>query len=206
MHSASSAIAPESQEPAAADAAAQERQVGEQIRELRRLKRLTLSQLAQLVGVSVGYLSQLERNRSKLPIGTLRRICDVLGVHISWFFPAAAAGPPAERHVVVRAQQRRRMSFTGLGINEELLSPNLAGPLELLLSTLEPGADSGDYSHDGSEAGVVIAGTLELWVADQYFRLESGDSFSFKSTQKHRCRNPGQTLTQVVWVITPPHY
>ena len=180
--------------------------IGQQIRELRRIKRLTLQQMADTLSVSVGYLSQIERNRSKLPIGTLRRICDVLGVHITWFFPAGAAGPPAERNFVVRASNRRRMSFTGLGINEELLSPNLSGPLELLMSTVEPGADSGEYSHDGNEAGVVVAGVMELWVNDLYFRLESGDSFSFKSTERHRCRNPGKVPTRIVWVITPPHY
>jgi transcriptional regulator with XRE-family HTH domain len=183
-----------------------ERQVGEQIRELRLVKRLTLQQLADMVGISVGYLSQIERNRSRLPIGTLRKICDVLNVHISWFFPNTPEGPPEERGVVVRAKNRRRLTFTGLGIGEELLSPNLAGPLELLMSTIEPGADSGEYSHDGSEAGVVISGTMELWVNGQYFLLEEGDSFSFKSTEPHRCRNPGETATRIVWVITPPHY
>ncbi len=188
------------------DPAQAESTIGQQIRELRRIKRLTLQQMADTLSVSVGYLSQIERNRSKLPIGTLRRICDVLGVHITWFFPAVAAGPPAERNFVVRAGNRRRMSFTGLGINEDLLSPNLSGPLELLMSTIEPGADSGEYSHDGNEAGVVVAGVMELWVNDLHFRLESGDSFSFKSTERHRCRNPGKVPTRVVWVITPPHY
>lgn len=183
-----------------------EREVGEQIRELRLIKRLTLQQLAEMVGVSVGYLSQIERNRSKLPIGTLRKICDVLGVHMSWFFPSTPAGPPEERACIVRAKHRRSMSFTGLGINEQLLSPNLSGPLELLMSTLEPGADSGEYAHEGSEAGVVIAGSMELWVKGQYFLLEEGDSFSFKSTEPHRCRNPGEVPARVVWVITPPHY
>jgi transcriptional regulator with XRE-family HTH domain len=188
------------------DTSGDERQIGEQIRELRRVKRMTLNQLAESVGVSVGYLSQIERNRSKLPIGTLRKICDVLGVHMSWFFPAGDRGPSAERNFVVRAKNRRRMSFTGLGINEELLSPNLSGPLELLMSTIEPGADSGEYRHDGSEAGVVVAGIMDLWVNGQYFRLETGDSFSFSSSEAHRCRNPGDTPTRVVWVITPPHY
>lgn len=183
-----------------------EHQVGEQIRELRQIKRLTLQQLAEMVGVSVGYLSQIERNRSKLPIGTLRRICDVLGVHMSWFFPSTPAGPPEERACIVRARNRRSLSFTGLGINEQLLSPNLSGPLELLMSTIEPGADSGEYAHEGSEAGVVISGCMELWVNGQYFLLEAGDSFSFKSTEPHRCRNPGEAPAQIVWVITPPHY
>jgi transcriptional regulator with XRE-family HTH domain len=183
-----------------------ERQIGEQIRELRVIKRLTLQQLAEMVGVSVGYMSQIERNRSKLPIGTLRRICDVLGVHMSWFFPSTPSGPPEERAFIVRARNRRSMSFTGLGINEQLLSPNLSGPLELLMSTIEPGADSGEYTHEGSEAGVVIRGSMELWINGQYFLLDEGDSFSFKSTERHRCRNPGEVPTQVVWVITPPHY
>jgi transcriptional regulator with XRE-family HTH domain len=188
------------------DTSGEESQIGEQIRELRRIKRLTLFQLAESVGVSVGYLSQIERNRSKLPIGTLRKICDALGVHMSWFFPTGDKGAESERNFIVRAPNRRRMSFTGLGINEELLSPNLAGPLELLMSTIEPGADSGEYSHDGAEAGVVVAGAMELWVNGQYFLLETGDSFSFSSTERHRCRNPGETPTKVVWVITPPHY
>src|ERR1700751_4155656 len=84
-----------------------ERQIGEQIREVRSIKGLPLQQLAADVGVSVGYLSQIERNRSKLPIGTLRKICDVLGVHMSWFFPSTPAGPPEERTFIVRARNRR---------------------------------------------------------------------------------------------------
>lgn len=167
---------------------------------------MTLQQLAEAAGLSIGYLSQIERNRSQLPISTLRKICDAMGIHVSFFFPVTEGGPAAERDVVVRVQNRRRLNFTGTGIVEELLSPNLSGPLELLISTLEPGADSGEYTHDGSEAGVVIAGALELWVNGRYFKLETGDSFSFSSHEPHRCRNPGNTVARVVWVITPPYY
>ena len=180
--------------------------IGAQLRELRLLKGLTLKEVAEKAAISVGYLSQLERNHSRLPIGVLKKISDALGVHMNWFFQQQAAGDPGERDIVVRADKRRRLSFTGLGITEELLSPNLSGPLELLLSTIEPGADSEDYSHDGAEAGLVLAGTLELWVAGRHFTLQEGDSFSFKSTEVHRCANPGQTATRVLWVITPPHY
>lgn len=180
--------------------------IGEQLRELRLIKGFTLKEVAKQVGISVGYLSQLERNQSRLPIGVLKKISDMLGVHMNWFFQSAHEGDPNERDLVVRAHQRRRMSFTGLGITEELLSPNLSGPLELLMSTLQPGADSENYSHDGAEAGVVIAGTLDLWVADRHLVLHTGDSFSFKSSEVHRCANTTQEPTQVLWVITPPHY
>ena len=180
--------------------------IGEQLRELRQVKNLTLRQVADKAGISVSYLSQLERNQSRLPIGVLKKLADALGVHMNWFFQSAGDGAPGERDIVVRSANRRRMSFTGLGITEELLSPNLAGPLELLLSTIAPGADSEDYSHDGAEAGMVLAGTLDLWVSGRYFRLGEGDSFSFRSTEVHRCANPGEVATRVLWVITPPHY
>ena len=189
-----------------ASAVEPEAAIGEQLRELRQVKNLTLRQVADKVGISVSYLSQLERNQSRLPIGVLKKLADALGVHMNWFFQSAGDGVPGERDIVVRSANRRRMSFTGLGITEELLSPNLAGPLELLLSTIAPGADSEDYSHDGAEAGMVLGGTLDLWVSGRYFRLGEGDSFSFKSTEVHRCANPGEVPARVLWVITPPHY
>ncbi len=180
--------------------------IGAQLRELRLLKNLTLKDVSEKAGISVGYLSQLERNHSRLPIGVLKKISDALGVHMNWFFQQKDAGDASERDIVVRASNRRSLSFTGLGITEELLSPNLSGPLELLLSTIAPGADSEDYSHDGAEAGLVLAGTLELWVSGRHFTLREGDSFAFKSTEVHRCANPGKVATRVLWVITPPHY
>lgn len=180
--------------------------IGTQIRELRKIKNMTLQQLAQAAGISIGYLSQIERNHSQLPIGILRKISDVLGIHMNWFFQSAPDVPAQERDIIVRAHNRRRLTFTGIGIEEELLSPNLSGPLELLLSTIQPGADSGEYNHDGAEAGLVISGRLDLWVGDQFFQLEKGDSFSFKSTEVHRCANSGTEPAEIVWVITPPHY
>jgi transcriptional regulator with XRE-family HTH domain len=192
-------------EEATTEESVPEADVGSQIRELRKVKGMTLQQVADAAEVSVGYLSQIERNQTKLPIGVLKRISSTLGVHMNWFFHADDV-PSHERDIVVRSHNRRRFTFTGIGIEEELLSPNLGGPLEMLMSTIEPGSDSGDYSHDGVEAGLVISGRLDLWVSGAFFQLEEGDSFSFKSTEIHRCANSGDKPAKVVWVITPPHY
>jgi transcriptional regulator with XRE-family HTH domain len=180
--------------------------IGGRIRELRKAHGRTLADVAAEVGISVSYLSQIERDVSRLPIRVLKQIADALGVHMNWFFHAGNEGPESERDIVVRAANRRNLTFTGLGITEELLSPNLSGPLELLISTIHPGADSEFYAHDGAEAGLVMQGTLQLWVGDRHFQLESGDSFAFDSTVAHRCANRGSTPVKVLWVITPPHY
>ena len=201
LHTAREATAPD-----AANAFDSDVQIGARLRELRKAKALTLQEVATTAGISVSYLSQIERNVSRLPIGVLKTIADALGVHMNWFFQQGAQGPAEERDIVVRAGNRRNLSFTGLGITEELLSPNLSGPLEMLISTIHPGADSEFYSHDGAEAGMVISGTLDLWVDDKHFVLRKGDSFAFPSTRRHRCANRGTAAVKVLWVITPPHY
>jgi transcriptional regulator with XRE-family HTH domain len=180
--------------------------VGAEIRALRRAKGWTLATVAGRAGISVGYLSEIERDLTRVPIAVLRRLCEVLDVGIGWLLRASRTGPEHERDLIVRAGDRTRLTFPGLGISEELLSPHLAGPLEVLLSTLEPGADSEDYTHDGDEAGVVVDGVLDLWIDGTHHRLQRGDSFAFPSTRPHRCANVTDRPTRVLWIITPPHY
>lgn len=182
--------------------------IGGKIRDLRKLKRLTLARIAQATGLSIGHLSQVERGISAPSVRHLQLIAAALGVKISWFFDGGDPPPAAERGFIVRAGRRRRLDFTGLGITDLLLSPTLSGKLELLMSEFEPGAESGaePYAHEGEEGGVVISGRLELWVGEHHFLLEEGDSFGFPSTTPHRYRNPGAVPARVVWAITPPSY
>jgi transcriptional regulator with XRE-family HTH domain len=180
--------------------------LGREIRGLRKARGLTLSQLAEKSGLSIGYLSLLERDRATPSINALHTISRALGVTISWFFDAQRA-PQEERDFVVRRARRRRLEFSA-GIVDELLSPSLEGALELLASRFPPGASSGDapYTHTGEEAGVIIRGTLELWVDGKSFLLKAGDSFGFPSSLPHRYCNPGTEEAEVIWAITPPSY
>jgi transcriptional regulator with XRE-family HTH domain len=195
---------PPSPDPAAADPAAW---IGAEVRSLRRAKGLSLHQLATRCGKSVGFLSQLERGLSRPTVSVLHDLATALGVQIHWFFPASGIPAASDAGIVVRQAQRRRLSFAS-GISDYLLSPNLDGPLELLWSVMEPLAESGEtsYQHPGDEAGVVIRGTLELWVDGKFFQLQAGDSFSFQSSRPHRYRNPGPDITEITWVVTPPSY
>lgn len=182
--------------------------LGDEIRHMRKAKGLTLSGLSRRTGLSIGYLSQVERGISGLSIKALKQVSDAMGVQIARLFQEMEPVPAEEQGIVVRANRRRRMSFSGLGITDDLLSPSLSGQLEMLLCTLAPGSSSGDepYTHKGEEAGFILSGSLELWVGKRHFVMRQGDTFTFKSTQPHRYRNPGPVDTVVVWVITPPTY
>lgn len=183
--------------------------LGPQIRALRKTVGLTLSDVAARTGLSVGHLSQVERGLSTPTIRQLQQIAGTMGVTIGWFFQATEnADPSLEEDIIVRAPRRRRMALPKAGIVDELLVPHLNGALELLLCTLQPGATSGPdaYAHDGEEAGLVLAGEMDLWVEDRHFRLQAGDSFAFASTRPHRYRAAGDSALKVVWAITPPSY
>lgn len=181
--------------------------MGSEIRSLRNARDITLQDLSAATRLSIGYLSQIERGISSPTVDALYAISRALGVTISWFFKPSDEASAIERDIVVRAGQRRQLKF-GSGIIDELLSPNLDRQLELLRCTFPPGATSGDvaYAHRGEEAGIVISGRLEVWVADKHFVLEEGDSFAFESHLPHRYRNPGRTKAVVIWAITPPSY
>jgi len=145
--------------------------IGIHIRGLRKARDLTLAGLAEMSGLSVGYLSLLERDLATPSIKSLHAVSRALGVTISWFFDAGEI-PEAERNLVVRRSRRRRLEYSA-GIVDELLSPTLTGSLELLSSRFPPGASSGDepYTHTGEEAGVVTRGRLELWVEGRMLLL-----------------------------------
>jgi transcriptional regulator with XRE-family HTH domain len=181
--------------------------VGTSVRELREARAMTLQALSVRSGLSVGHLSQIERGLSSPSVGALQKVAKALGVTIGWFFRLPPGGLGNEAAYIVRADARRRLRFAS-GITDELLSPHLAGNLEMLLSRFAPGAASGEqtYTHRGEEAGLVLSGSLEIWIGGERFDLAEGDSFSFPSTRPHRYRNPGGRETIVIWVITPPTF
>lgn len=181
--------------------------VGKEIRLLRKARETTITELAAATGLSPGYLSQVERGISNPSVKALHSISRALGVTISWFFPPAAQEDDDLRDIVVRADKRRRLRFSS-GITDELLSPDLGGEIELLRCIFGPHSESGPeaYTHRGEEAGIVISGTLHLWVGDKHIVLEEGDSFAFKSVLPHRYANPTDRETVVIWSITPPSY
>jgi transcriptional regulator with XRE-family HTH domain len=181
--------------------------IGAQIRDLRKAKRMTIKTFSAKTGLSIGHLSEIERGVSSPSIKALHDIAQSLGVTIGWFLHNADENESVERRHIVRAGNRRALRFSS-GVVDELLSPNLRGQLELLMSRFPPGAVGADepYDHAGEEAGLILSGTLEMWIGDDCFVLNEGDSFSFPSTTPHRYRNPGTVEAVAIWVITPPSY
>jgi transcriptional regulator with XRE-family HTH domain len=169
---------------------------------VRERRGLTLREIAERAGVSESLVSQIERNRVSPGIDTLLAIADALDLDLEYLF----ADFRRDRRVTV-VRSGERSAFTRPGVTYERLAQmdGQAG-IEAYLITLELGAKTGndEYGHQGWELGIVESGTAELKVGNSSYRLDPGDSVSFKSDSPHVLSNAGTGLLRTVWVITPP--
>jgi DNA-binding transcriptional MerR regulator/quercetin dioxygenase-like cupin family protein len=174
--------------------------IGAHLRQLRSRRRLSLAQVAQEVGISVGFLSALERSQMSGSVGTLRKLARFYKTNILDFFDASESSSrqvrPAERKVL-KAGEGVRMELLAWG--NTIMEPHLF--------RVAPEAGSGEaYAHEGEEFIYVLRGDLEIKVEDAEYRLKPGDSFYFESATPHRWKNPGRHETWVLWVNTPPTF
>ncbi|WP_371370039.1 helix-turn-helix domain-containing protein [Pseudomonas sp. QL9] len=170
------------------------------IRDLRKHKNLTLGALAERIGRSVGFLSQVERGLSRPTVADLTAISEALGVPTTYFY---AGGPSRTTSWVTRPADRRTLYYAG-GITDILASPSMSGGFSMLDSILAPGATSGeDHLNDSSEqGGFVLEGELTLWYQDETVTLYPNDSFQLPPHAKFRYGNLTDKPTRVLWIFT----
>ncbi|MFN2489281.1 MAG: helix-turn-helix domain-containing protein [Actinomycetota bacterium] len=182
----------------------EELRLGRSVRRLRAERALSLKQLAERASVSESFISQVERGVANPSVASLRRIAEALGTSIGALFDGRKL-----KGVVVRADDRAQLMHPRRKWQDFLLTPQAAKRLQVILSVIEPGAGSGKkpYAHDSDEECVIVLqGRLEFRIEDESYVLEEGDSLTFESRLPHWNRNPGDTKTEVLWIITPPSY
>lgn len=174
---------------------------GQRFRRLRLRRKLSLAQVAHATGVSVGFLSALERGQMRCSVATLRRIARFYQTNIISMFDTNG---DSQRHV--RPSQRKILE-TSPGVRMELLAWGNTS-MEPHLFRIRPGGGSGaSYSHEGEEFLYVLRGEFEIFLnRRERYLLKPGDSLYFESTMPHRWKNPGRTEAWILWVNTPPTF
>lgn len=179
--------------------------VGEDVRALRKLRGMTLTEVAERLDRSIGWLSQVERGQTEPSITDLRKTAALFEVPLSFFFRNHDA-PEEERGLVVRKANRTTLGSREGGLVEELLSPDLSGEFEMIRSVFAPGAETDNVpARPAQDGGYIVSGRLDLWIDGKKFELSEGDSFQFQNCEYRWC-NPGDSETLVIWIISPPVY
>ena len=174
--------------------------VASSLRELREARGISMRTLATKSGLSANALSMIERGKTSPSVSTLYKLADALGVSITAFF-----GTESEKKQVVflKQDERSRMSFTR-GLFEALGGEQFVGRVEPFMLTLESGASSGPHTiiHSGHEFVFCLRGQLDYTVEKQLFHLGPGDSLLFASKLHHKWKNPSNTVTNALIVIS----
>jgi transcriptional regulator with XRE-family HTH domain len=175
-------------------------QLGRKIRDLRLRRGLTVQKLADATGLSKGFISQVENDRTSPSLSTLRDFATALRTSMAYL---VADDEPALH--VVRAAERPQLRADGDSSRTELLSALPKRNLELLMLELPPGRPAGEprHSHPGEECLLCLEGRVRLLHGDQEWMLETGDSCHLDGRIAHSIENLGPATARVLVAMTP---
>jgi DNA-binding transcriptional MerR regulator/quercetin dioxygenase-like cupin family protein len=174
--------------------------IGSRLRRFRNKRGVSLAEVAAAAGISVGFLSAIERSQMSASVGTLRRLARYYRTNILDFFDATESNTRLVR------PPKRKVLNAGPGVRMELLAWGNK-VMEPHLFRIKPNAGSGEsYAHEGEEFLFVLRGELKIALDGEEYHLKRGDSFYFESATPHHWKNPGRSETWLLWVNTPPTF
>lgn len=175
--------------------------VGANLRRLRTRRGLSLEKLAQLSGVSRAMLGQIELGQSAPTINVLWKIARALEVT----FSALISSRTQSGVLVLRAGESKLLTSKDRTFTSRALFPfDEPRRVELYELRLAAGGTERAEAHapGTSENLVVSAGTVEIDIAGEAHRLESGDSILFEADSPHAYRNVGRSEAVMYLVMT----
>ena len=178
--------------------------LGVNIRRVRNEKKLSLQSLADLSGVSVGMISQIERDLTSPSLRTLTKIRLALKVPLSALFDEERYSVAGDPTFLRRAGRRPKLTFgRGALIKEILSSSDATSDLQFMFVDVPPrqGTEDQPVSYASEKGGLVLSGQVVLDIDGVEATLNEGDSFQFDGSKPHGFRNPHDSPARLMWII-----
>ncbi|WP_374338454.1 helix-turn-helix domain-containing protein [Leeia sp.] len=173
-------------------------QIGLRIRRRRREIKKTLQTVADESGLSVGFLSQVERNLTGISLSSLVNVAKSLGMPLR-----SLLDQPAQTEPDSHEGQRQVYSVGNSAQRYERLSSTFPGSaLNATRLHYPAGYRSETVSHDGDEFVYVLSGSLQYSVAGQTYLLQAGDSLHFDAHKPHDIANVGSVEAEAIIIGT----
>ena len=169
--------------------------VGAQIRRRRRDRNLTLSGVAELTGLNVGYLSQVENDKASPSLETLAALADALDVPIAWFLLDQSVGP----RIVRAADRPKRRLIKGGGAMSQV-DGGIARDIAIFEGEMPVGFRTGLHSHPGDEHHLVLSGRVRITQGDATIEAGRGDYVLLDGTLPHDAEVIGTEPARLVIV------
>jgi transcriptional regulator with XRE-family HTH domain len=165
------------------------------IRSYRLRRNLTLAQLSELSGISVGHLSRLENGGRTPTVRLLLQLARALGVSLG----ALVGESPEPNTVYVSRGGDRHTIAAGDTWLQSLSDPALRW-LQVVELSLLPGRLGEPAAHSGEEWVYVLSGAIEVDVNGSSSSLAAGDAVHFRADVPHALRNPHEAGATVLVV------
>lgn len=178
--------------------------VGEKIRQKRLQRNVTLEQLAQKAGVTKGLISQVENNRSVPSLPVLFTLIHSLGENVKDFFEDLH-NYHGNGHVVVVRQKEfvpfQKEPVKGFQYKRILTRSIMSQTTDIVLLELKAGAQRKQFIQtEAFECKYVLKGNIEYQIENNKYKLEAGDTLFFDGRARHRLKNTGTSLAQLLVV------
>jgi transcriptional regulator with XRE-family HTH domain len=154
--------------------------VGGQIRRRRRDRGLTLAAVADLTGLNIGYLSQVENDKASPSLETLSSLAAALDVPIAWFLLDSSIGPR-----LVRASERPKRQLHGSSGGMTQVDGGIAREIAIFEGLIPSGVRTGFHAHPGDEHHVVLSGRLRITQGESVVEAGPGDYVLLDGTLPH---------------------
>lgn len=179
------------------------RNIGASVKRRRKEKGLTLKDLSQHTGLSISYLSKIERDATSPMLSSLDSICAALDTTTAELLQSEVR---RKRKVVVRREEMRHREYPQYLQSSDSIEFN-DGHLSGVLLTIHPGEpkENMTWRHAFSELCTVLQGTLLLTLNGVEYRLEAGDSMVVEAKKQHATSNIGADDCITYWVRCRDH-
>lgn len=173
--------------------------LGINLKRLRLTRKLSLGQLSSLCGVSKIVLSQMERGESNPTINTIWKIAAGLNVRYTELIDPHEANFSIKKREQLLVQSENGGSYRSY--NYYSSSPDRS--FDLFEIELEPAAS---YSSSGHPCGtkeyiILTSGQLEIEIDGIFYRMNSGDAFTFDGDKTHIYKNIGAEVVKALSLI-----
>lgn len=176
--------------------------IGQQIKQLRLDKGLTLQELAEMVDLTASHISQIENAKSSPSLATLKLISRALGCRLIDFFADELVDDP----VITSEKDWTQVHLPGWeSASMQMVRTVGYKRMQPFYTVIPPGGCSREaYAHVGDEFGFVLEGELTLFVGGEEYKVPKKTAFYYSSVKPHSWRNDGDVPCSLIWVNSPP--
>ena len=179
--------------------------IGKRVKELRKARNMSLSELAKLSGVQIATLSRIENLKM---IGTLEshiNIAKALGIDITQFYQNIAAKQAVAAPKEQDTQATETFSYNDKASYEILTGSVLTKKMLPVVLKIEAGGKTNPEENlSGAEKFIfVLEGTVQAFVGEKTYSLSKHNTLYFDASLKHYFVNSGKNVARVISVVTP---